>query len=112
MPWRPIPQARVRGQVYVLHFDRPVGPPHQRAGHYIGWSLRADDRIRQHRNGHGGRLPAVLHAAGGSFVVAQVFDGATRADERRLKNRGGASRVCAVCRGRPMVLRDRAEGPS
>lgn len=107
MVWRPVPTEGVRGQVYVLHFDRPVGTERQQARHYIGWALRAEPRIQAHRRGWGARLLEVLHEAGGSFTVAQVWPDATRADERRLKNRGGGSRVCAVCLGHEYAPRRR-----
>ena len=40
----------------------------------------------------------VVAAAGIGFTVARTWDEGTRDDERRPKNRGGASRVCPICR--------------
>ncbi|HEX4811987.1 MAG TPA: hypothetical protein VFV66_04470 [Nonomuraea sp.] len=87
------------GTVYLLHFERP----YKHARHYIGWTPGdLNRRLRQHRNGTGARLLAVITAAGIDFVVARVWTGG-RNLERSLKNRGGASRCCPLCGVTPRV---------
>lgn len=94
-PTRPVGEEQ--GQVYVLHFDGPCG----HAAHYIGWARNANARIWHHRQGSGARLTQVLRERGITFTVAAIVPG-TRWDERRLKNRGSAKRVCPICTGRPL----------
>lgn len=93
--WRPpAPTEPTQvGDVYVLHFSTP----YKHAGHYIGWAKDADARIRAHREGRGGRLTQVAVRNGIELQVAAIHHGVTRDFERRLKNRGGASRVCPIC---------------
>jgi hypothetical protein len=99
VPWRPVPDATEVGDVYVLHFHAPIGPPHQQARHYIGWARNTTRRVEHHRRGTAGVvLTTLAKRLGIGFEVAQVIPNCTRADERRFKNRGGGSRVCAICR--------------
>ncbi|MFB4293432.1 hypothetical protein ACBI99_37745 [Nonomuraea sp. ATR24] len=87
------------GTVYLLHFERP----YKHARHYIGWTPGdLNRRLRQHRNGTGARLMAVVTAEGIDFVVARVWTGG-RNLERSLKRRGGASRCCPLCGVTPRV---------
>lgn len=80
--------------VYLLHFDRP----YKHARHYIGVTRGdLDARIEAHRNGHGANLMRVLRRAGIGFTLARIWSDAEFALERRLKNRGGASRICPLC---------------
>jgi hypothetical protein len=58
--------------------------------------------VREHRNpkwAGPGRLVQVALAAGLTFELAYVEYPATRSRERRLKNQGGATRRCPLCRG-------------
>jgi hypothetical protein len=102
---RPRRPARKRpprqGVVYLLHFDRPYGPGggancRGTAMHYTGWTSNLDRRLREHANGQGARLLAVAKEAGISWELARTWPGG-RDLERRLKNRGGASRRCPLC---------------
>lgn len=105
MPWRPVCEtAHVQGEVYVLHFSKRIGTKRQQAGHYIGWSTDADARIREHKAGKGAALTRAAVKQGVTLEVAQIIPNVTRAAERRLKNRGGGKRVCAICRGREIAL--------
>jgi predicted GIY-YIG superfamily endonuclease len=89
----------VPGVVYLLHFDRP----YKHAKHYVGWSEDLDSRIAAHDAGHGSNLIAVIAAARISWTIARTWNG-TRAKERQLKKRGGASRYCPMCKGHaPMI---------
>lgn len=92
-----------RGVVYLLHFDEPVraqsGKGVQVAKHYIGWCLSLEERMKEHRMGRGSVLVAVARARGIGFTIAKTWENVTRWTERRLKNRGGASRICPICLG-------------
>ncbi len=83
------------GTVYLLHLD----PPYKHARHYLGWSSAGNlgYRLAHHAAGTGANL--LLHAAkaGGSWTLARTWAG-DRHLERRLQRRGGAARVCPVCR--------------
>ena len=82
---------------YLLHFDRP----YRHARHYLGWTkdkATLARRVEHHRNGSGARLTAVVSAAGIGFTVARTWDKGDRTEERKLKNRKNAPRLCPVCR--------------
>lgn len=83
------------GTVYLLHLD----PPFQHARHYLGWAGPGNlsARLAHHAAGSGANL--LLHAAkaGSTWRLARTWSG-DRYLERRLKRRGGAARVCPVCR--------------
>ena len=81
------------GTVYLLHFDAPFG----HARHYTGWSANLSLRLAEHAAGHGARLTEVVAAAGIGWTLARTWPNVPRAEERRLKNRGGASRRCPLC---------------
>lgn len=82
--------------VYLIHFDIP----YKHARHYIGYTRRSVKmRIAEHRTGRGARLMAVIVEAGITFRVAKVWYKETRKFERKLKNRGGAARICPICNG-------------
>lgn len=82
--------------VYLLHFSRPF----KHARHYLGWADDIERRVAEHRSGNGraGRLCQVVVAEGIELALARTWEGAGRNEERRLKNRGGASRLCPICR--------------
>jgi predicted GIY-YIG superfamily endonuclease len=86
----------VTGTVYLLHFDRPYA----HARHYTGWTSDLTARLAEHANGHGARLPAVVRSAGIGWELARTWTG-TRALERSLKRRHGASRYCPLCGAHP-----------
>ncbi len=79
---------------YLLHLE----PPYRHARHYLGCTDDLPERLAQHARGQGARLLEVARAAGCQWRLARVWAGA-RADERRLKNRGGAARLCPICCG-------------
>lgn len=82
------------GTVYLIHFARPYG----HARHYLGWTENLTQRIEAHRKGQGGRLLAVVIAAGIGWEVARVWEGVTKAKERELKKWNGSGKLCPVCR--------------
>lgn len=83
--------------VYLLHFDTP----YRHARHYTGYARDAKAltrRIEHHAKGTGARLMQVVSGAGIGFKLARTWPDGTRDDERKLKNRHGASRYCPLCR--------------
>lgn len=79
--------------VYLLHFNRR----YQHAGHYLGSAANLETRLAEHAAGTGARLTQVVKDAGISWTLARTWRGG-RQLERSLKNRGGASRICPICR--------------
>jgi len=90
----PIPAARLRTRVYLLHFVEP----YKHARHYLGCADDLSHRLAQHRDGTGARLTKVVRDAGGSWVVARTWRGGRRL-EKRLKSRHSGVRLCPICRG-------------
>ena len=90
--------------VYLLHFDRPYGPPGAPVGstasHYIGSADDVPRRLAEHEAGRGARLIAVITASGIGFSLARTWEGG-RARERKIKAQGGASRCCPLCGVKP-----------
>lgn len=85
---------------YLLCLRNPDGTKafFGHAGHYIGWSGDMTGRIRHHANGTGSNLMRHVVNAGIGFVLARTWPGADRNFERSLHNRGGASRICPLCK--------------
>jgi hypothetical protein len=92
-------QGRGTGVIYLIHFDRPIGDPHNPRGfasHYTGWTLDLPARLTDHAAGRGARLLQVVGELGIGWQLARIWTG-TRTRERSLKQRG-ATRRCPVCR--------------
>jgi predicted GIY-YIG superfamily endonuclease len=85
------------GTVYLLHFTAP----YRHAGHYLGFTTDLAGRLTDHAQGHGARLTQVVKAAGIGWSLSRVWPQATRFDERRLKNRHCAARMCPTCGVKP-----------
>lgn len=87
------------GTIYLIHFAEP----YQHARHYIGWAKegRLFIRLDQHRKGSGARLMEVVTEAEIDWWVSRLWRG-DRNKERRLKNQGGASRLCPDCGVKPL----------
>lgn len=92
--------------VYLLHFSKPyVGTRRnpnakrtQIVSHYLGYAERDPyERIAQHKAGHGARLTQVAVANGIELIPAKIWMSGTRKDERKLKNRKHAARLCPLC---------------
>jgi len=82
--------------IYLLHLD----PPFKHAAHYLGWAYNVRKRVREHRSGSR-RCSPLLRAqleAGGEILLARVWPGGDRTLERKMKNQGGLSRHCPLCR--------------
>lgn len=81
------------GTVYLLHFDEPFG----HAKHYTGWASDLYGRLAHHGGPSGANLLWHVAKAGIGWSLARTWEG-DRYLERRLKRRGGAARLCPVCR--------------
>jgi hypothetical protein len=86
--------------VYLICFDRPF----KHAGHYLGWASNIAERVAEHkRTGRKcAKLLAAVNRAGITWEVVRTWPGLEKADERRLKNRGGSSRHCPRCKARAL----------
>ena len=79
--------------VYLLHFD----PAYKHARHYVGFATYLDARIEHHRKGTGANLTKYASRAGCEMQVARVWEDATRATERKIKQSRHHSRLCPIC---------------
>lgn len=85
--------------IYLIHFHRR----YKHAGHYLGFTPTLEtlrSRLRDHRNGNGSRLMAVIALAGITWQLARVWRGefADRTKERSMKTRS-LDRYCPICTG-------------
>jgi predicted GIY-YIG superfamily endonuclease len=79
--------------VYLLHFDQR----YKHAGHYLGSTGDLEARLALHAAGRGARLLEVVSAVGIRWQLARTWCGGKQR-ERQLKNQGGASRLCPICK--------------
>ena len=89
------------GSVYLLHFlgGGIFHGSQARVRHYCGFALDPEARIALHMNGTSrARLMEVAHQRHVEFTVARIWSGVTREFERKLKNSGGLSRHCPICK--------------
>lgn len=114
-------KGRIVGEAYLLHFDIPAGasiaPSREDASkdfharHYMGWAENAQARIKEHYNGTSGvKIIDAIHKKNITFTVARVWEGLTRKDERRLKDQGGLSRHCPICKQQGLIPASRYRG--
>jgi 2'-5' RNA ligase/GNAT superfamily N-acetyltransferase len=109
------------GQAYLLHFDIPGGrvvepsredadkPFHAR--HYLGWAEDAEARIKTHYNAQSGvKIIDAIHQKNITFSVARIWDQVDRNFERRLKDQGGLSRHCPICKQQGLIPASRYRG--
>ena len=80
------------GVIYLLHFSTP----YHHAKHYVGFTTDLPARLDAHQRGAGARLLDVITAAGIGFELARTWSG-TRRDERAIKSRKAAPRLCPTC---------------
>jgi predicted GIY-YIG superfamily endonuclease len=78
--------------VYLLHFSTPLA----HAQHYIGSADDVEARLARHNAGHGARITQVAKEQGIELTVARTWEGG-RKEERRLKNRKNAPKLCPIC---------------
>lgn len=97
--------------VYLLHFSEPFG----HAQHYIGVTGSLQEvprRLGEHRSGKGAVLCKHATDAGISLTVARVWVEVPRYTEIKLKNQGGARRLCPICQGRSVPVNPSCESGS
>lgn len=87
--------------VYLLHFQRPISQAHT-AQHYLGYTDDLQRRIEEHRAGRGSRLCEVAKERAIPFVVVRIWPGG-RTEERQLKRRKNAPKLCPLCHQPPAV---------
>ena len=90
------------GYIYLLHFDEPISERHT-TQHYLGWAEQLGPRIDLHLKGRGAVLTAVARERGIGFRVVRVWRG-SRCDERWLKDRKNAPRLCPCCAKKPQEV--------
>ncbi len=79
--------------VYLIHFLTP----YKHARHYTGYANDIDDRLKHHAAGQGARLMEVIKENNINWVCVRRWPGATRNDERKLKNSHQMPRLCPIC---------------
>jgi predicted GIY-YIG superfamily endonuclease len=90
----------MKGIIYLIHFDEPIGNRANARGqaqHYIGYALDLAERLQEHARGDGARIMAAVVAYGVDWYVVKTWKG-NRKDERKLKNRKKARKICPVCK--------------
>ena len=92
--------------VYLFHFNERLG----HAGHYIGFTSDLPRRMSEHKRGHGTKIMRAIRRAGIGFVLARTWEGG-REEERQLKARHNAPRLCPVCREAKAVAAYRNPAP-
>jgi len=80
--------------IYLLHFEKP----YKHAKHYLGYTDNLTRRLNSHAKGVGARLTQVVKEQGIDWTVSRIWKNGTRHLERKLKNQGGSSRHCPICK--------------
>jgi hypothetical protein len=86
--------------VYLLHLH----PSYKQARHYLGFAEDVAPRVYAHLHGRGARLTEVALSAGCEMILVRIWDGASRTDERKLKNLKNAPKLCPICQGLALQL--------
>lgn len=91
----PLAREHHDGTVYLLCLDAPFG----HARHYLGYAGPGNlaARLLHHLAGSGANLLRHVSKAGIGWALVRTWPG-DRTEERRLKNRGGRTRLCPRCR--------------
>ena len=87
-PW----QFRSFEQVYLIHFDTPLG----HAKHYIGTAKNTDSRFFAHRQGKGARILQVCNELRIGYQMVRFWIGGRKL-ERKLKKGKNSPLLCPVC---------------
>jgi predicted GIY-YIG superfamily endonuclease len=90
----------MKGIIHLIHFDEPIGnrsKPRGMAQHYIGYALALIERLQEHARGDGARIMAAVVSYGISWKVVRTWKGG-RKEERKLKNRKKARKICPLCK--------------
>lgn len=83
------------GTVYLLHFSRP----YFHARHYLGFTTRPDERLKEHFGGYGSPLVRAVVEAGIEIFVARTWEQVTWTFEKRGHRCHRTRRSCPICRG-------------
>jgi hypothetical protein len=89
-------------QVYLLHFDQPIGDlskPTGYAQHYTGTARDLAARLAEHRADPDPKIMQEVRRKGIGWQLARTWEGGHER-ERQIKRQGGARRHCPVCKGR------------
>jgi hypothetical protein len=93
-PWN----ASTVGEVYLFHFNAPLGNlsnPRAQARHYLGFAEDLDSRIRKQLAGKGAKLVAAAMKQG---LIFELYHWpATLAVEKLIKARKQTSIYCPAC---------------
>lgn len=87
------------GYVILLHFAQPVNPDYP-ARHYLEYAENIRSRLADHVAGDRTRTSGIMYACyerNISFVVARIWQDATRRDEYRLRQLGKNPKLCPIC---------------
>jgi predicted GIY-YIG superfamily endonuclease len=85
------------GIIYLLCFG---STPYKHAKHYMGWCKDTRNlklRLEHHANGTGAHFTRIVAQAGIVWTLARTWPG-PRARERQLKNFGGFTKLCPICK--------------
>jgi len=77
---------------YLIHFKEA----YKHVQHYLGWTKNLTARIRDHQNGNGARLIAVVAAAGIPIQLVRIWHGG-RDVEQLLKKYKHSDLLCPIC---------------
>lgn len=80
--------------LYLLEFSKPQGSRRHYASHYLGTCEdgRLEERLAEHRAGHGARITAAAVAIGAELRVVWTGEGG-RNEERLLKRQHNHKRL-------------------
>lgn len=89
--------------IYIVELSRPIGNPKKRHGtaqYYVGYceEHRLTERMFEHQSGRGAAMLRAAVRKGIQLSVVMTIPGATREDERKLKNQKNAPRIVAKYR--------------
>lgn len=82
--------------VYLIHLSEP----YKHAQHYLGFvenDEKVENRLERHRSGTGSKLLRAVNKAGIQYLIARVWPGHTRDQERQLKNQKKSRMLCPIC---------------
>lgn len=87
--------------IYLLHSTVSVGTEGRNAAsHYLGYCEESGlaNRFREHQSGASDvAIIRAFKARGGRLLLAKVWPGKTRDEERKMKRHGHFSRLCPIC---------------
>lgn len=88
-------------QVYLIHFDQPIGSDGHMAQHYIGFTQNLVTRLRHHKAGTGAYIMAAVSRQGIPWNVVRTWDVATKDEgyalESKLKACHNHKLLCPIC---------------